>query len=96
MAKAKANCFAPQVLSDQTFDETPDVVLCPVEVEHVWDWYVELDSTRNSGFDIGPVTFAEIESWSRLMKIEVSPFEVQSLRAIDKAYIKFQRSKRDK
>lgn len=94
MAKAKSNCFAPQVISDRTFEDAPEEALCPVEVEHIWRWYVELDEERTAGMDLDPITSPVIESWARLNRIRPIPFEVKALRAIDKAYMKFHRSKR--
>lgn len=85
--KAKANCFASAVITDQTFEDVPEEVDCPIEVEYIWEWFLELDSIRNNSFSIGPITHQEIESWDRLNKLDIQPFEVRALRAVDKAYL---------
>lgn len=46
--------------------------------------------------DLGPILYTEIESWSRLCKIDLTRFEVIALRAIDKAYLKFHRASKRK
>lgn len=92
VTKAKSNCFAPQVISDQTFEDVPEAADCPNEVQHIWRWYVELDASRSEGMDIGPILYTEIEAWARLCKIDLTRFEVIAMRQVDKAYMKFHRA----
>ena len=55
----------------------------PYELDHIWNWWIELDKTRQVGMEECSITYSEIESWSRLLKIDVTPFEVQCLIGID-------------
>lgn len=87
-----SNCFAPQVISDQTFEELPEEVRCPPELEYIWDWYYELDASRSSGFDLNPILYTEIEAWSRLNSLTLSSFEIKAIKAIDVAYMRYNRT----
>ncbi|MBG58003.1 MAG: hypothetical protein CMK46_06910 [Porticoccus sp.] len=53
-------------------------------VTHVWDHFHELSNQRHSGPE--PLSWGEIESWSRLTGTPVSNDEVSMLIAMDSAY----------
>jgi hypothetical protein len=61
----------------------------PYEYTYIWDWWVTLHKTRPIGMDEGHITFTEILNWSTLLKINVTPFEVRCIMALDSAYITF-------
>jgi hypothetical protein len=92
---AKKNCFASQVITDKTFEDVPDEVECPFEVEYLWVWFRELDSTRaNNGMGISPINHLEITAWSDGMALSpLMPFERQAIRAVDDAYVIYSNSK---
>jgi hypothetical protein len=87
---AKKNCLASLVITDQTFSDTPDKVESPYELEHVWSWFKELDSTRLIGMTLGPITHCEITAWADGEGIRLMPFQRRAIRALDVAYINFQ------
>lgn len=88
MDVAKKSVFARQVLTEQTFDEVPDEIDCPVELEYIWNWFLELDETRlNSGMGFNSITHTEITHWADGMWMKLLPFERRALRRIDKAYM---------
>lgn len=91
--KAKQNCLASQVITDQTFAEAPPEVDCPYELEHVWDWFLQLDRTRDCGMALRAITFSEIRDWAFLKKIVLDPFEVEALEAVDRAFVIHHNSK---
>ena len=60
----------------------------PRNVEHVWFWFHEITRRRAPGFDgASPLTFTEVESWSRLTGTEIRPWEVELLFTIDDAFL---------
>lgn len=49
----------------------------------LWDVLLQLSGTRQVGG--GAITCAEIESWSRLQRVRLTPWEVDTLLACDRA-----------
>ncbi len=66
-----------------------DIPPIPYELKYIWDWWCDLHKTRPVGMDEGHITYTEIENWSTLLKISVTPFEVRCIMALDSAYIRF-------
>ena len=55
----------------------------------IWSVFLALDGARGSnGWGPNPIKFGDIETWSRLMREPVRPFEVEIIRALDDAYMK--------
>lgn len=54
----------------------------------VWGLFVELNATRTPGMSTNPISYLEIESWSRMRREPVRPFELDMLRTLDAAYLK--------
>ena len=67
----KATGKKPQQLAE--LQDPPDELL------YVWRWWKDLRK-------LDRLTFAEIESWSRLMRIDVSPWEVDLIMSLDFIY----------
>ncbi len=65
--------------------------LKPVEVPecvlHIWDWFAQMSPKRTNGMGVAPITSLEIEAWCRLHEVQITPFEVQALEAIDSTYV---------
>ena len=57
-------------------------------MEHIWEWFLELSLARPVGYGPTPISFSEIEAYSRLMCVEITPWEVEQLRLIDRLAIK--------
>jgi len=59
----------------------------PDTVAHLWEWYLDLrDSKGGSGVGgLEPIGYPDIDAWSRMTGTAPSRFEVQTLRAIDRA-----------
>lgn len=68
-----------------------NVLPIPIDVDHIWDWWLELGRTRSTGMDASHITYTEVESWSRLLQLNVSKFEVRCLMALDTVFINCQR-----
>jgi hypothetical protein len=63
----------------------------PENYAHCWAWFGELSRTRSSnGFGQNPISYAEIDAWSRLTNIELTPLEVSAIMQLDSAYLNIQ------
>lgn len=63
----------------------PDV---PDGGEYLWRWFWKLSRARsNVGFGQGPLTYSEIEAWSRLTGANPDEFEVRTIMAMDAVYL---------
>jgi len=58
--------------------EELDSVDVPDEAEYIWAWYWEMNRAES-------LSFAEIEAWTRLTGIALSPWEVRTIKSMDKA-----------
>lgn len=67
------------------FDESP----CPPELAYLLAWWAELTAARQGGFSgANPISYSEIEAWSRLSCVALSHWEVALLRRIDVAFVR--------
>ena len=56
----------------------------PDSLGYLWDWYEELAYSRSSsGFGPNPITYVDIEAWGRLCSVDLSRWEVQTIRILD-------------
>ena len=63
-------------------------VLIPVDMEHLWDIFWELNASRgSSGFGPSPISYLEIEAWTRITHKELTSWEISVLRQMDAAYL---------
>ena len=70
-----------------------EIMDLPFEICSVWEWWSDLNKTRQSGMDICTVTYTEIFAWANLKKIDLHEFEVDCITAIDNFYVNTQRKK---
>lgn len=60
----------------------------PLELAHVWAWFLELSEARASGsLGTSPITFGEMLAWAQLTDRKPRPFEITLLRALDRALL---------
>jgi hypothetical protein len=59
----------------------------PEAIAHVWGYCIALDRTRVRGMGTFPISYMEIGAWSSLMGVQVTPFEVECIRAIDELFL---------
>jgi len=59
----------------------------PGSLAHLMDWYLDLRASHAPGPG-GPsaLTYAELDAWARLTRQEPTPWEIETLRAIDVAF----------
>lgn len=60
----------------------------PPQMEHLWEWFLELHGARGYGHNgPQPISYGEIEAWASLCNKEPSQWEVKLLRRLDNIYI---------
>lgn len=68
--------------------EHPDAPEVPWAGRRVWSIFLELNATRTVGFAPNPISYAEIESYARLRREPIRPFEIDIIRALDATFLK--------
>jgi hypothetical protein len=53
----------------------------------LWEWFIDLNSTRGGGFGHSPITYTEIKSWCDLTQTELTPWETGVLRRLDYKFL---------
>lgn len=77
-AQAQVEIVPPPVGEDNSQDK-------PVLV-YLWQWFNDLTDWRDLSFGVGALSHQEIESWARLFRVDISPFEVDVIRRIDREF----------
>lgn len=67
--------------------ELEDLIELPSEYIKVWEDFINLSSSRPSGFGISPISYTEIMNYSILMGVELEPWEVQVIKVFDRVTI---------
>lgn len=57
----------------------------PVGCEFLWATYCELAVMRPSGMGMSPIPGIEYEAWQRMNGIALTPWEIDTLKAMDSA-----------
>ncbi len=61
---------------------------CPELLLHIWMDFMHLSRGRTSnGFGANPLTWTDIAEWQRLTRIDLSPWHVDLLVALDNAWM---------
>jgi hypothetical protein len=62
-----------------------DAAELPEQIGYLSAWFDDLSDWRTPGYAaIGPLSHLEIECWARLYRIDISPFEIDVLRKLDR------------
>lgn len=69
---------------DPRLDSEPDI---PGVVLDLWLWFWELDSGRQSGMSSNPLSWGDIKDWAELTGVNLTPWEVSVIKAMDRAYL---------
>lgn len=56
------------------------------DVAHLPAWLLELGAIASGGLSVAPLTFCEIEAWSRLTDNALTPFEARALASMSRVY----------
>lgn len=60
---------------------------CPETLEYIWQFFKELETGRSSGgMSVNPISYPDIDAWSRLKNIVLTPFEVDVIKMIDSVF----------
>lgn len=60
----------------------------PPGAVHLWNSFVQLSNARGgNGFGPNPISFAELDAYSRLTAQAFDPWEIEAIRALDDAYL---------
>lgn len=64
-------------------------------VQHIWEWFIELNNTSGGGFGPAPITHQEIRAWRLEMQIKPrpTPWEIRQIKLIDRISRKVQAEK---
>lgn len=60
---------------------------CPPAAQRLWAWFLQLHRTRHRT-ESGPcpLSYTEVEAWSRLNQVPLQPREIDVLMAVDNVY----------
>jgi hypothetical protein len=69
-----------------------DEPVFPASHQHLFSIFFDLHSTRpQTGFGMSAITYEAIDTYARLMHIELSPWEVRMIRRMDEVMLKANR-----
>jgi hypothetical protein len=60
---------------------------CPLEVLHVWDWFVALNASRQIGMAMNPISHSDIAAFAAGMDVEIRPWEWGLICRVDQAVL---------
>lgn len=55
----------------------------PEAMYYLWDWFIKLHNQRQSGMGENPISWTEIDSFCRLMRVRLDPWEVEVILQLD-------------
>lgn len=55
---------------------------------HVWDWFLQLDSSRSSGMQVNPLTYSDMYAFFKLYNVEPEDWEITLLKQFDRVALK--------
>jgi hypothetical protein len=64
--------------------ELENLVEIPETLLHVWCWFLDLHSTRPSGFGVSAITYSEIKAYFELLQLKVEPWEIELIKRFDR------------
>jgi hypothetical protein len=65
-----------------------DVPSIPHELEHVWDYFCQMNAKRTAGaMAANPISDEQIMAWERRHRIRLSPFEGECIDALDQVFL---------
>lgn len=69
-------------------EELADAPAMPKSLEYLWAYFLEFHLVRGSnGFGPLPINFSEILAWSKLFKVKLDAWEINTLIQLDRAYL---------
>jgi hypothetical protein len=78
-------------------EELANAPKLPEAASYLWAYFLHLHRQRQiSAGGVQPLSYGEIEAWTRLMKQPLDPWELNTLLRVDNAFLKVQQQKRNK
>lgn len=78
----------------EELENEPEIPAC---LEHVWQWFWFLHSTRSSGMNGPlPISYLEINSWQETTHTPIRPFEVNIIKQLDATYLSYNHKEQKK
>ena len=65
----------------------------PTAVQAVWQAYLSLSAHRRTGMGPGPIVLTDVQAWCQLQGVRLTPWELDTLTAIDGAALRAANSK---
>lgn len=65
----------------------------PYEMQWIWDGFTILNTSRQLGFDMGPIPISEVDAYVRLFEVPDVEIFVACIRAADAMYLQHFRDK---
>ena len=66
--------------------ELQNLPILPECAETVWGYFFELSGKRTIGMSMNPITWGDIDAWSRCRGIRLMQWEIDCITAIDEAF----------
>lgn len=66
--------------------DMPEITVPTIAI-YLWEWFLDLHTTRTSGFSTNPITYQELKAWTDLTHSYPSPWEITVLRRMDMRYL---------
>ena len=80
---AQAEAANPGLVIQELHPDPP-----PQEVAHLWGYFLQISRERNNGgFGPSPISSQNISYWQQLREIELMPFEIDAILAIDEGFM---------
>jgi len=64
----------------------PDLIV-PSDLFYIWEWFMDLSSSRGGGWGPSPITYGELIAWISLTGNMPSKWEVRMLKQMDAKYL---------
>jgi hypothetical protein len=64
-----------------------EVPPAPIELAHVWRYFLQMNAKRTVGMAANPLTDEAILAWQRRHHILLDPFEGECIDALDEVYL---------
>lgn len=55
----------------------------PEALQYVWEWFIKLNNTRQSGMAASPITYQEILAFCTLYEIKMCEWELDLIKLLD-------------
>lgn len=62
----------------------------PASVAYLLIWYADLRGSNPRGWHYEPLSYSEIDAYSRMFRLRIDPFEILALRQLDQVWMKAQ------